>query len=282
VHLLPFLRLNHITTTDLMKKLQGILAFSILLSGVLIVGCADKLKDLDGTKWTLEEVTTEHGQKLYPTGFYSVDISGENLAIQLDVNKCRGTYSVVGKNKINITERFTCTRMCCDSDMAEAFLEDLSGDFEVETSDEKLILTGQQTFVFRKWSKNDVKRENNEAYLKIKRTGCFGACPIYEMTLFSDGSSLYTGKRFVAVNGKQSHEFEATRIKGLLKRANKIDFTTLQPLYDDPSISDMESIYIEHNGTTVKVRYKPDVPKELLTLIDDVHACAVDAGWVKE
>ncbi len=265
-----------------MKQLNLVIVITTLaFVAATLMSCDDKMKELIDTKWTLEQLTTEHGQDLYPTEFYSVQISEGNLAVKLDVNTCRTTYEVIGKNKIKIKSGMMCTRMCCDSPMGESFRDKLAGEFEVSLEENKLILTGKDTFYFRKWSKNDVKREETEDYIKIKRTGCFGTCPIYEMTIFADGSALYTGKRFVEVTGKQSHEFDRTRIEAILERAERIDFRSLQATYDNPSISDMESVYIEHNGTTVKVRYKVDVPEPLLKLIADVHQCAVDAGWIE-
>lgn len=266
-----------------MKKLQIGLAMIIAAATMLtITSCDDKMKNLMNTKWTLDKITTSYGQDLYPNEFYTVMINEGQLNVSLDVNKCRIPYSVVGKNMIEITETASCTRMCCDSEMAEALKQYLIGKFEVIVEEDNLTLKGNETLVFHKWTEKDVKREKNEDYIKIKRTGCFGTCPIYEMTLFPDGSALYTGKRFVEVTGKQSHEFDQARIARLFKQADIIDFTSLQPLYDDPSISDMESIYIEHNGTTIKVRYKVDVPKSLLELIGLVHQCSIDAGWVAE
>ncbi len=282
VYFLPFLRLTYESEIVKMKNWNPGLLITLLAMIAFMTSCDDKLEKMIGTKWTLEQITTEHGQDLYPDDYYSVEIQEKNLLVQLDVNKCRTPYTVTGKNQINLEDKMSCTRMCCDSRMAEALRDKLVGVFTIEMDDDKLVLKGKETITFRKWSKHDVKREDSEDYLKIKRTGCFGTCPIYEMTLFSDGSAKYTGKRFVEVTGKQNHNFDANRVKELMRRADEIDFKKLQAVYDNPSISDMESVYIEHNGTTIKVRYKMDVPKELLELIADVHQCSIDAGWVKE
>lgn len=39
-------------------------------------------------------------------------------------------------------------------------------------------------------------------------TPCFGSCPVFSITLFSDGKGRYEGQRFVAQKGV--HEFQAT------------------------------------------------------------------------
>ena len=244
--------------------------------------CDDKMKDLIGSKWTLDLITTAHGQELIPTDYFVITIEEGVLHIKLDVNSCRLPYELKDKNVLHITNEAMCTRACCDSQMAMTFKEKLHGDMEIILKGDELILKGEDTLTFHRWTKNDVKKEIQGNYLKIKRTGCFGTCPIYEMTLFDDGSASYVGKRFVEVTGRELHDFDKERIETLLRRAARLDFNSLQPVYDNPLISDMESVFIEYNEVVIKVRYKIDVPKELLTLIRDVHQCAIDAGWVKE
>jgi hypothetical protein len=260
--------------------------YSICALGVILIAiaslqsCDDKMKKLVNTKWTLEKLTTEYGQVLIPKNFYTVFVQGDVLSIQLDANMCRLPYAIVGKDVINVSEKSMCTRRCCDSNLALSFLESMSGDLTIKMSDDKLVLIGKDTMEFHLWTKNDVKREKDENFIKIKRTGCFGTCPIYEMTLFNDGSSSYIGKRFVNEEGHAIHQFDRERIKTLFDRAEKLDFKSLNAEYDDPNISDMETVFIEYNNTVIKVRYKVDAPKALVEFITDVHKCAIDAGWV--
>lgn len=264
-----------------MKKLP-IYLFVCLASMLFIsTSCNDKLKKLENSKWTLASITTSHGQELIPNEFLTVFIKGDELVVGLEVNVCRMPFKIIDKQKINISDAATCTRMCCDGQMSQTFLSKLQGDFTVHIEDDRLVLKGKDTLAFTKWKESDVNRKADEDYIKIKRTGCFGTCPIYEMTVYADGTANYTGKRFVEVTGKKTHEFNPERIKKLLRHAERIDFKSLQAVYDNPSISDMESIFIEHNGTTVKVRFQEDVPKALLDFIDKVHQLSIDAGYVK-
>ena len=244
--------------------------------------CDDKMKKLEDTKWTLDQITTEHGQVLIPKDFYTVYVQKDVLIIKLDVNSCRLPFTLIGKDMINVPDKASCTRMCCDSNLALSFLKSLTGDLRVELSDDRLTLIGKDTMTFHRWSKNDVKREKSEDFIKIRRTGCFGTCPIYEMTLFDDGSAAYTGKRFVNEVGKAIYQFDKNRVKALFDRAEKLNFQDLNAEYDDPQISDMESVFVEYNDTVIKVRYKMDAPKALVEFIADVHRCAIDAGWVSE
>ena len=82
----------------------GILLF--VLTGLTgMQSCDDKMKKLVDTKWTLEKMTTEHGQVLIPKDFYTVFVQEDVLSIQLDANLCRLPYTVIGKDQINVSEK---------------------------------------------------------------------------------------------------------------------------------------------------------------------------------
>lgn len=280
---LSYDRLIRKEMNNMKNKIKNTGLLIMVLLGILgTQSCDDKMKKLLNTKWTLDQIVTEHGQVLTPKDFYTVFVQEDELIIKLDVNTCRLPFSIVGKNKINVKDKASCTRMCCDSNLGLSFLESLQGELLVEMTEDKLTIIGTDTMTFHRWTKNDVKREKSENYIKIRRTGCFGRCPIYEMTLFEDGSAAYNGKRFVNEVGNALHEFDVNRITNLFTRAEKLKFDELNPVYDNPKISDMESVFIEHNKKVIKVRYKMDAPKELLKFITDVHRCAIDAGWVPE
>ena len=261
-------------------KVSLILCMTFVVFG--FVGCDKKMKDLIGSKWTLEKITTSHGQELIPSDFYTMQITEDMVHVKLDINACKLNYTMKEGNVVEFDKNGMCTRACCDSELAKTFMENLSGSMKISLEDDRLTLTGENIVTFTRWKETDVRRDKTENYLKIKRTGCFGTCPIYEMTLFEDGSASYIGKRFVEVTGKANHKFDPKLVAGLMNRAKRLDFGSLQPVYDNPSISDMEAVFIEYNGVPIKVRYEEDVPKELLKLIGDVHQCAIDALWVKK
>ena len=44
---------------------------------------------------------------------------------------------------------------------------------------------------------------------KIERSGCPGACPVFSLTVFSDGAAIYQGETHTAVSGEK--EFSLTK-----------------------------------------------------------------------
>lgn len=57
------------------------------------------------------------------------------------------------------------------------------------------------------------------ASLTLRRTACFGACPIYEVTLFESGVAVYEGHAHVTVIGEAREAIDPARVDALLREA---------------------------------------------------------------
>lgn len=60
------------------------------------------------------------------------------------------------------------------------------------------------------------------ASLSLRRTACFGACPIYEVTLFESGVAVYQGEDFVTVVGEMREAIDPVRVGTLLREADEL------------------------------------------------------------
>ena len=85
--------------------------------------------------------------------------------------------------------------------------------------------------------------------VRYELTPCFGACPVFSLTLEPDGTGLYQGGAFVADKGR--HEFRATPAQ-LAAFRNRIDGArpkgTLQYDFDDcpgPMHTDAPAVVID-------------------------------------
>lgn len=61
------------------------------------------------------------------------------------------------------------------------------------------------------------------AIATLERTGCYGECPVYRLTVNSDGSVVYVGTRWVKVLGRQVYKISDAQIfelQGAFERAN--------------------------------------------------------------
>ena len=58
----------------------------------------------------------------------------------------------------------------------------------------------------------------------LKRTLCYGSCPVYELTIFSDGRVEYVGKQFVKKVGKATGQITRKQLEELVMEFTDIDY----------------------------------------------------------
>lgn len=75
------------------------------------------------------------------------------------------------------------------------------------------------------------KQEDNIESVSLSRSGCYGKCPVYTVTLFRDGSVKYTGKMFVDFIGNYT-----------LNR--KVDFSQLENLVNEADFFNLDNKYM--------------------------------------
>jgi hypothetical protein len=90
----------------------------------------------------------------------------------------------------------------------------------------------------------------------LERTGCYGECPVYRLTVSTDGSVVYVGTRWVKVTGR--HEFkltpaQVTELESAFERAN---FMSLHD-YDhvESTDDDWAHLSLQRGGRIKRVRH---------------------------
>lgn len=88
----------------------------------------------------------------------------------------------------------------------------------------------------------------------IKRTPCYGRCPMYQLEIMDNGEVVYQGKRFVEKIGTYSGLLAEADIKTLHQRINDVDYFNLEEAYDVP-IADfptcITSVHLEGRSKTI-------------------------------
>ena len=60
--------------------------------------------------------------------------------------------------------------------------------------------------------------------IELTRGPCFGACPMYTVTVWGDGRVRFVGNQFVEKTGEHSKTLDAARVAGLFALADSIRF----------------------------------------------------------
>ena len=118
----------------------------------------------------------------------------------------------------------------------------------------------------------------------LERTGCYGECPVYRLTVSSDGSVVYVGTRWVKVLGRQVYKLSDAQLAELEAAFDRINFMSLHD-YDRVENTDDDWAHLSfRRGAVVRrVRhYHGDsaAPPALNTLEDDFDRIAQSARFV--
>ena len=123
-----------------------------------------------------------------------------------------------------------------------------------------------------------IKKANTseiELIISLQRTACFGTCPIYKIEIFSDGSGIYTGTRFVENIGVTKFSLSENQMNLILTQAEAIGFMNMKEEYSEP-ISDLPTTFIQIKDKKIRdYTGAPKTLKKLESLIDQLYQEAV-------
>jgi hypothetical protein len=108
----------------------------------------------------------------------------------------------------------------------------------------------------------------------IKRTSCFGTCPVYTMFLLDDFSIVYNGKRNVDKLGRYSAQASKEEYDLLIAFANEIGYFNFEDEYVT-EVSDIPTVYTTlvkkgKRKTVVNLFMGPEQLSELESYIDAI------------
>ena len=119
-------------------------------------------------------------------------------------------------------------------------------------------------------------------YASIKRTPCYGRCPIYEAVIYKSGYVIYNGNRFVERIGKHKSRLTQDQLAQIATKANSIGYFELENKYDSP-VTDFPTTITAVNASgkskTISNRVGgPDSLKEYEKYLDGLLN---GLGWTK-
>lgn len=68
--------------------------------------------------------------------------------------------------------------------------------------------------------------------ISLERTPCFGTCPVYKLTVYSDGKVEYEGKDHVKEKGSRSSKIDEKLFLRLMNKVDEIGFFKLNDRYE--------------------------------------------------
>ena len=148
-----------------------------------------------------------------------------------------------------------------------------------ETSSDNIEATEASTTVT---TEKEVTLIERTVFATIHRGACYGSCPTYKMTIYSDRSVEYEGIRAVELIGKYTSTISQKEYDQFIETAEFIEYMNLEDVYDGP-ITDIPgtrtSIVIEGVRKEVYRRYQ--YPKRILKFEELFDNMMKSAKWEK-
>lgn len=117
--------------------------------------------------------------------------------------------------------------------------------------------------------------------IKLERTACFGACPVYSVTIDARGNVTYDGTRFVRIAGRQTDRIPLSRVAALLETVDRILFFDLEDRYRQ-LITDLPTTFVTvtRDGRSKRVEDYFGAPKTLKDLERQIDDAAGTTRWI--
>ena len=125
---------------------------------------------------------------------------------------------------------------------------------------------------------------NSKISISLERTGCFGSCPSYSVTITRAGIT-FEGSGYVTARGKHLAPVDASAVRKLAERFGAADFYSMEPRYvanitDNPSYILTVSIDGHEKKVEDYVGEWEGMPAVISDLEDEVDSFADTKRWI--
>ncbi|MEP7293122.1 MAG: DUF6438 domain-containing protein [Chloroflexota bacterium] len=103
--------------------------------------------------------------------------------------------------------------------------------------------------------------QERQVAVTLERTACVGTCPVYSVTIYTDGTVEYNGERFVDVTGEQTATIDPAVVEQLVAGFEAAGYFDWNDDYTEMHVTDMPTITtsVTRNGEIKQiVRYAGD------------------------
>ncbi|MFY0643773.1 MAG: hypothetical protein JXR19_04840 [Bacteroidia bacterium] len=137
-------------------------------------------------------------------------------------------------------------------------------------------------FLSCKTTKDSGQETQDIRVFTVETTACFGRCPIYKLTIASDGTAFLDAIKFTEADGKYSTQLSDSTVEEFYRRLDTLAWSSYEDVYRT-GYTDLPSViinYISPEGIQHKVILEQAAaPKELQQLSRSVEWFRVNLDW---
>jgi len=130
------------------------------------------------------------------------------------------------------------------------------------------------------WGTKTITEE--DLLIEMKRTPCYGSCPVYTIKIDEKGKGLFEGVENVEKTGRFSFSLSKDELMEFENAFQEIDFYRLRNIYD-AQVSDLPTTYITYSkdGKRKKIMDYYGAPAELRALENRIEALVLSKKMKK-
>jgi hypothetical protein len=132
---------------------------------------------------------------------------------------------------------------------------------------------------------NPMEISGTYKFFTMSQGACFGRCPVYSLTLYSDSTLQLEGKQFMNYIGFFKRKLDNDQYSTLITKYKNLNIDSLKTEYD-AGIADYPSQFIyffSPDGRVMKkVRNSGNAPQKLDELISTLRPYINEMGWEKD
>ncbi len=120
--------------------------------------------------------------------------------------------------------------------------------------------------------------------ITLSRGMCFGTCPVYNLSIFQDGTVTYEGKEYVKIKGTKTGKINSSELNNLVNLFRTDKYMDMNDQYVHVSMTDLSYVttsFIDNGIKKTIYHYEGDdsAPKDLTTLEDAIDKAVNLKQW---
>jgi len=109
-----------------------------------------------------------------------------------------------------------------------------------------------------------IKDIAKNSLIQIRKTTCFGKCPVYSVIVFKDGKVTFNGIDNVLLKGEQKFKISKTKLKNIKEIFQKTSFSTYPDSFVNRAVMDYPSTFITYKNKQIEIKLWKKAPEEVL------------------